>query len=54
MWDIKDLELWIFLNNSTQEGIDINNVTYTYPISVGITDACETGLGGFGEDSIAQ
>ena len=53
-WDVEDLELWkIFIHKAAQDGIDINNVTYTYPTSVGIKDACKTGLGGFGEDGIA-
>ena len=53
-WDIEDLTLWqAMLTKAAQEGVDINHVTYVEPTDVGITDACETGLGGFVDDGVA-
>ena len=53
-WDCEDLELWIiFLENASQKGININNITYTRPTDIGTTDACETGMGGYLEDGRA-
>jgi hypothetical protein len=54
IWDVEDLKLWIdILTQASQEGIDINRVTYTKPSDIGITDACETCLGGFTQDGQA-
>ena len=53
-WDIEDLHLWLeMLKHASQEGVSINNVTFTIPTHVGTTDACETGMGGYMDDGTA-
>ena len=53
-WDEEDLHLWlIFLRRAAQEGVSINNITFTTPTHVGTTDACETGMGGYLDDGTA-
>ncbi|KAL7526102.1 hypothetical protein ACHAWF_006679, partial [Thalassiosira exigua] len=44
---MKDLILWIKLLNRAEKGISINNVIFRSPSSTVITDASETGIGGY-------
>ena len=47
-WEKEDLVLWQkFLSNASQNGVSINNITYTEINSYIITDACEYGIGGY-------
>ena len=46
--------LWVtLLQRTTDNGIDINAITFTTPTMTVISDACETGLGGFTSDGKA-
>ena len=50
----EDIELWrMLLDKVTTEGVDINNVTFSKPIEVCISDACEHGMGGFNMSGMA-
>ena len=43
-----DMMLWVtLLQRTSNEGININSITFTSPTVTVISDACETGLGGF-------
>ena len=53
-WDKSDLQLWIkLLKQASQEGVSLNDITFTTPTHVGTTDACETGMGGYMDDGVA-
>ena len=53
-WDREDLTLWTrLLKKAAQEGVSINQVTFTVPSHTGTTDACEHGLGGYLDDGRA-
>ena len=53
-WDVSDLQLWIMsLEQASQEGININNINFTKTSDFGVTDACETGIGGFIDNGVA-
>ena len=52
-WDIADLKLWMtILESASQNGISLNDVNYTEPTDIGITDACEHGIGGFHAEGV--
>ena len=42
-----------YMQNKVQEGVDINNVTFTEPTETCISDACEFGMGGYNMRGIA-
>ena len=43
-----DLKLWTqFIDKTTRQGIDINNVTFTRQTDTVYSDACEHGIGGY-------
>ena len=49
-----DLLFWItMLNHASHQGVDINNITFTKPTLVVISDACEHGLGGYDMNGLA-
>eukprot|EP00956_Cyclotella_meneghiniana_P041032 scaffold212472_cov70-Cyclotella_meneghiniana.AAC.2 len=43
----RDLQLWIKFIEYAKEGISINSVIFRTPTSISISDACETGMGGY-------
>ena len=43
----KDLKLWLKLIDYAKKGISINSVIFRTPTSISISDACETGMGGY-------
>eukprot|EP00956_Cyclotella_meneghiniana_P033327 scaffold95026_cov46-Cyclotella_meneghiniana.AAC.2 len=43
----RDLELWLKFIAYARNGISINSVIFRIPTSVSISDACETGMGGY-------
>ncbi|KAL7502300.1 hypothetical protein ACHAXN_000287, partial [Cyclotella atomus] len=43
----KDLQLWIRLIDQAKKGISLNNIVFRKPTSISISDACETGMGGY-------
>ena len=43
----EDLKLWINFIEYARKGISINSVIFRTPTSVSISDACETGMGGY-------
>ena len=43
----KDLKLWIRFITYARDGISINNVVFRTPTTIVLTDASETGIGGF-------
>ena len=47
----KDLRLWLRFLDQAREGISINNIVFRKTTSLGISDACETGIGGFGYET---
>lgn len=50
---LADLELWLLLLSSANEGISMNLVTYRQPSHLFRSDACEHGLGGYSADGLA-
>ena len=42
-----DLKLWLKFITYAKEGISINSVIFRTPTSLSISDACETGMGGY-------
>lgn len=42
-----DLKLWIKFLSKAHDGISINNVVFRSPTSIPLTDASETGIGGY-------
>ena len=53
-WDIADLTLWVeILELVSQNGISLNDVNYTMPTDVGVTDTCKHGIGGFHAEGVA-
>ena len=49
-----DLLFWIdILNHTSKQGIDINNITFTEPTEICVSDACEHGLGGYNMSGLA-
>ena len=52
LWDIQDLELWKkLLTLTSQEGIDLNHINFIEPTAITVSDACETGIGGFEDNT---
>ncbi len=45
--EIKDLGLWLSFIRSAEQGISINSIVFRRPTSISITDASETGMGGY-------
>ena len=43
----KDLHLWIELINYAKQGISINTIVFRRPTSITLSDASETGMGGY-------
>ena len=43
----KDLKLWLNLISYAKKGISINSVIFRTPTSISLSDACETGMGGY-------
>ena len=49
-----DLLLWsTLLNRCSKDGISINNITFTTPTDITVSDACEVGMGGFNMSGLA-
>ena len=40
------------LESASQNGISLNDVNYTEPTEIGITDDCEHGIGGFHAEGV--
>jgi hypothetical protein len=43
----KDLKLWLKLIEYANDGISLNSIVFREPTSISISDACETGMGGY-------
>ena len=53
-WDIEDLILWQkLLHHATYNGIRIDHVSFSLPSTFCISDASETGMGGFSSEGFA-
>ena len=49
-----DLLLWVkILHHSSHRGIDINNITFTEPKKICVSDACERSIGGYNTSGMA-
>ena len=50
----EDLKLWILLlTRASKQGVNINNITFSDPTNIAISDACEHGIGGYNDDGLA-
>ena len=50
----QDLHIWIhILHHFSQNGININNITFTKPTKTTISDAYEHGMGGYSLEGLA-
>ena len=50
----EDIKLWIkILHKVSSKGVDINNITFTYPTHTCYSDACEHGMGGYNCNGLA-
>ncbi|MCH2242754.1 MAG: hypothetical protein MK041_12705 [Aquabacterium sp.] len=53
-WDKEDLNLWIkILQQVSTFGISLNMVNFTKPTNITMSDACETGMGGYSDCGLA-
>jgi hypothetical protein len=44
---IKDLQLWLKFLQYARKGISLNSIIFRSPTSISLSDACETGMGGY-------
>lgn len=50
----EDLHLWMkILHHVSHRGVNINNITFTEPTEICISDACEQGIGGYNMSGLA-